>query len=606
MRRSAWTIPSVSIACTVLFALPVAAMVPQPLRVTPMDGAFPLHAQTRILIDADDAPLQQVGQHLVDALAQLTGWTLQLGELATAQEIPADCILLSRREADAALSDEGYQMMVGPEGVVISAAQPAGLFYGVQSLIQMLPMGWDGIDSSAESLPLPSVIIEDSPRYAWRGLMLDVSRHFFDVNFIKKYIDLLALYKLNRFHWHLTDEPGWRIEIKKYPKLTEIGAWRTEPDGSRYGGFYTQEQIREIVAYAAARHITVVPEIDMPGHIISAIASYPELGYGDGETYEVAQIGKGRQPLNVGRPVVYQFVYDVLDEICELFPSPWIHIGGDEVVKRFWQDAPECQALMKQEGMENLDELQSYFIHKVEEHLNARGRRMIGWDEILQGGLAPNATVMSLRGIKGGLAAASMGHDVVMSPTDYCYIDYRQAEYETGFGKSTLTLEKVYSFDPTPAELDAEQAKHILGVQGNLWTERIATPQRAEYMALPRSCAIAEAGWSTMDRRDWADFQRRLEAQYRLLSVLRYEFRVPPPVGAEELGEFSEPITVDLRSPAAEGVVHFTTDGSEPTADSPVFDQPLTVTESLTIKAVTVLPNGRCSPVRPIELTRQP
>ncbi len=606
MRRTHSLIPACLAACTVLIGLPAAAIVPQPLQVTTLDGTFPLHAQTRILVDADDAQLEPVGRYLVDTLAQLTGWTLELGTLATDQNIPSDCILLTRREADAALGDEGYQLMVGPKDVIICAAQPAGVLYGVQSLRQMLPLGWDGVDSSAESLPLQAMIIKDSPRYAWRGLMLDVSRHFFDVDFVKKYIDLLALYKLNRFHWHLSDDNGWRIEIKKYPRLTEVGAWRIEADGSHYGGFYTQEQIRDIVAYAAARHITIVPEIDIPGHSMAALASYPELGYDDGKTYVVPPVGGFHLPLNVGRPVVYEFVNNVLDELCDLFPGPWFHIGGDEVGKKYWESAPECQELMKRENLASLDELQSYFIRQVETHLNSRGKRMIGWDEILQGGLAPNATVMSWRGTKGGIAAAQENHDVVMSPTDYCYIDYRQAEYETGFGKRTLTLEKVYSFNPTPAELDAAQARHILGVQGNLWTERIETPQRAEYMALPRACAIAEAGWSAMDRRDWTDFQQRLNAQYRLLSALGYAFRVPPPVGAEELKEFTEPISVELRSPVADGVVHFTSDGSEPTADSPVFDQPLTVSDSVVLKAMVVLPNGRSSPVRPIELTHKP
>jgi len=420
----------------------------------------------------------------------------------------------------------GYHtIQVSPAGMVVSSPSADGLFLGSRTIIQLL-------ESSGERPSIPCLSIVDHPRFVWRGMHLDVCRHFFDVAFVKKYIDLLARYKMNSFHWHLTDDQGWRIEIKKYPKLTKVGGWRSgsqvgpysrnEFDQVRYGGSYTQEEIREVVAYAAARHINVVPEIEMPGHALAALSAYPELGC-TGGPYEV-QKGWGVFP-EVFCPTdsTIHFLENVLTEVMDLFPSPIIHIGGDECPKESWKQCAKCQARMKAEGLKDEHELQSYFIQRIEKFVNSKGRKIIGWDEILEGGLAPNAAVMSWRGTEGGVAAAQSGHDAVMSPGSHCYFDHYQgdpANEPLAIGGYT-TLQKVYSYEPIPAELNAEEAKHILGAQGNIWTEYILTPEHVEYMALPRMAALAEVLWSPKEERDEADFIRRLEQEFPRLDAMK-------------------------------------------------------------------------------------
>jgi hexosaminidase len=446
---------------------------------------------------------------------------------------------------DTLLHAEWYALGVMTDGIVISATTEAGLFRGSRTLIQLLEQG-------RETGRLPCLSITDQPRFEWRGMHLDACRHFWSVEFTKKYIDLLARYKMNSFHWHLTEDQGWRIEIKKYPKLTELGAWRNgsqvgpyarlQYDTIPYGGFYTQEQIREVVAYAAARHINVVPEIEMPGHALAALAAYPHLGC-TGGPYEV-QRGWGvfEDVFCAGNDSVFTFLEDVLTEVMDLFPSKTIHIGGDECPKEAWKKCAKCQARMKDEGLKDEHELQSYFIQRIEKFVNSKGRKIIGWDEILEGGLAPNASVMSWRGTEGGIAAARSGHYAVMSPGSHCYFDHYQgdpANEPLAFGGYT-TVQKVYSYEPIPAELKPEEHKYILGAQGNMWTEYILTPEHVEYMAVPRMLALAEVLWTPKSKRNEADFIHRLENEFPKLEAMKvnaskslYQVSIRPKQGPE-------------------------------------------------------------------------
>lgn len=424
------------------------------------------------------------------------------------------------------LVPEGYySLRVEEDRITITSNRESGLFYGTRTLIQLLEI-------ANEQGSIPCLTIVDHPRFSWRGMHLDVVRHFFPVEFVKKYIDLLARYKMNSFHWHLTDDQGWRIEIKQYPKLTEIGGWRSgsqigpysrlEYDTIPYGGSYTQDEIREVVAYAAARHINVVPEIEMPGHALAALAAYPELGC-TGGPYEVEKGWGVFEEVFCPTDTTIRFLENVLTEVMELFPGPIIHIGGDECPKESWKVCAHCQQLMKEEGLKDEHELQSYFIQRIERFVNSKGRKIIGWDEILEGGLAPNAAVMSWRGTEGGVTAAKSGHDAVMSPGSHCYFDHYQgdpANEPLAFGGYT-TVQKVYSYEPVPNELNAEQAKHILGAQGNIWTEYILSPEHVEYMALPRMAALAEVLWTPKEMRNEGDFIKRLELEFLKLEAMK-------------------------------------------------------------------------------------
>ncbi len=434
-------------------------------------------------------------------------------------------------------SSEAYKLSINNEGVTISAGSGAGLFYGVQTLFQLITIGETGFR-------LPTVEINDSPRFSWRGLHLDVGRHFFPVSFIKKYIDLMSHYKLNTFHWHLTEDQGWRIEIKKYPKLQEISAYRKETvighastrtrndgtaryDGVRHGGYYTQEEIREVVSYASARYITVLPEIEMPGHALAALAAYPYLGC-TGGPYEVATTwGVFDDVFCAGKETTFQFLQDVLDEVIPLFPGKYVHIGGDECPKSKWKKCAHCQQRMKTEKIKDEHGLQSYFIQRMEKYINAKGKSIIGWDEILEGGLAPNAAVMSWRGEEGGIAAAKQNHDVIMTPAKWVYLDYYQDTTQQdeplaigGF----VPVSKVYSYDPVPSQLTPEQAKHVLGTQANVWTEYMTSGDKVEYMVYPRAIALAEVAWSPKENRSYNDFIKRLVANGNLLDEWKVNY----------------------------------------------------------------------------------
>ena len=521
------------------------AVIPQPAHLTRGTGTFLLTPGTAIVTDQ---ATRQIGYQLADWLQPATGYRLSVGGAAGAA---ARVISLRLDPALARLGPEGYRLTVSGTRITIRAFQPAGVFYGVETLRQLLPPDiFRAAPVSGVMWTVPAVEIEDQPRFSWRGAHLDVSRSFMPKEFVKKYIDLLALHKLNRFHWHLTDDQGWRIEIKKYPLLTSIGAWRRQSlvgqqhayadttqwvyDKIPHGGFYTQDDVREIVAYAQARFITVVPEIEMPGHAQAAIAAYPWLGNTGQQLEVLTHWGVDQNILNPSDSAIH-FMQDVLTEVLALFPSHWIHTGGDEAPKQQWQASPVAQARIKELGVHSENELQSWLTAQMSRFLETHGRALIGWDEILEGGtegLAPNAVVMSWRGMDGGIAAAQAGHDVVMTPTSNTYFDYYQSQNTLNEPLSIggfLPLETVYAFEPVPASFDSTQGSHILGTQGQIWTEYQRTPRNVEYMVFPRLIALAEVAWTSRDQRNFADFSARLTKHLARLGVLDVNYRKPGP-----------------------------------------------------------------------------
>jgi len=514
---------------------PSHSIIPIPNQITVYGDHFSLFPTARIF--AIQPELKGKAQYLACTLRRSTGFSFEIIENPSTPKTYQDIVLLVGSEWER-LGPEGYCIVTpGGKPLEIRAARTEGISHGIQTLLQLLP---PAIYNSGPHLGVAWVMqrvhIEDSPRFSWRGAMLDCGRHFMPKEFIKKFIDLLALHKLNTFHWHLTEDQGWRLQIKKYPRLTEFGSQRHETmrghyntggDGIPHGGFYTQEDAREIVTYAAQRSITVLPEIEMPGHAQAAIASYPELGC----TSEKLEVGTrwGVIP-NIFNPSesTFHFLTDVLSEVLEIFPSIMIHIGGDEAVKTQWEASPEIRARMVEVGAKDMHELQSWFIRRIGAFLAQRGRRLVGWDEILEGGLAPNAVVMSWRGIAGGIAAVQAGHDVVMTPGSHTYLDSyecRDISAEPLAIGGFLPLEKVYEFEPIPAELDVEQAKHILGLQCQLWTEYMPNPARVEYRAFPRLAAIAEVGWSSSQVRNYARFRTRMVRHLQRLNVLDVRYR---------------------------------------------------------------------------------
>ena len=510
-------------------------IVPEPVKVSRQAGRFLITPRTVISTDAASAA---AGQQLARYLEPATGINFRVVSSGTA---PPRSISLRRDRQLTRLGDEGYLLDVRASGVTIRAHGAAGLFYAVQTLRQLLPSAiFREAPVEDTEWSMPAVSIEDYPRFQWRGGHLDVARHFMPKEFVKKYIDLLALHKMNVFHWHLTEDQGWRIEIKQYPKLTEVGAWRKETlvgrpqrdspptfDGKRHGGFYTQDDAREIVAYARARHVTVVPEIEMPGHATAAIAAYPELGI-TGERLEVAKTWGVFSDIFNAEPSTIRFLQNVLTEVLAIFPGRYIHVGGDEADKAKWKTSDRIQARIRELKLKDEHELQSWFIRQMDDFLVARKRRLVGWDEILEGGLADNAVVMSWRGTEGGIAAARAGHDVIMAPTSHTYLDYYQSK-EQGSEPFAIggfvPLEKVYSFEPVPAELEPQFAKHVLGAQGQLWTEYMPQPKQVEYMAFPRMSALAEVVWTPKERKDYAGFLVRLAAHLERLRALDVNHR---------------------------------------------------------------------------------
>jgi hexosaminidase len=487
---------------------------------------------------------------------------------------------------------EKYQLSISKNGVQFSSFSNQGLFYGIQTFLQSIPF------QKADNLKIPCVTIVDEPKYKWRGMHLDVSRHFFSIDFIKKYIDYIAMYKMNTFHWHLTDDQGWRIEIKRYPKLTEVGAWRKGSmvghyneqkfDTIRYGGFYTQEEIKEVVKYAKERHVIIVPEIEMPGHSLAALASYPEFSC-TGGPFEVAKGWGVFEDVFCPKDETFAFLENVLAEVINLFPSEYIHIGGDESPKVRWKNCAHCQSLIKKEGLKDEHELQSYFIQRIEKFVNSKGRKIIGWDEILEGGLAPNAAVMSWRGTEGGIAAAKQRHFVVMSPGSHCYFDHYQGDPKNepiAFGGYT-PIEKVYAFNPTPNELSTEEANYILGAQANVWTEYIETPEHVEYMIMPRMAALSEVLWGTANASDYKNFEKRLINHFdvyekRGINFSKSIFEITTKVKPSTIGNG---ILFELHSAINPKGIRYTNDGSIPHSNSIQYFNPIEITEGQTIKA---------------------
>jgi len=516
------------------------SIIPAPVHAERVRGRFVLDEETRILFPEHDAQAGPTAAYLASVLRPATGYPLPVASMAPDAARKNAFVLITLDKAEG-LGAEGYRLESNRDGVTITAPRAAGLFYGVQTLRQLMPADiFSRSRADRKKWSVPGAAIEDYPRFRWRGMMLDVARYFMPKEFILKFIDELALHKMNSLHLHLTDDQGWRIEIKKYPKLTEVGAWRAETvvrhagqkpwtfDGERHGGFYTQDDLREIVAYAQERHINIVPEIEMPGHAQAAIAAYPELG-NTGEALPVRTVWGVNENIFNAEESTILFLQDVLAEVVSLFPSPYIHVGGDEAVKAQWQQSAAVQARIQALGLKDEEEMQRYFIMRMHDFLLEKGRRLIGWDEILEGGLSQSATVMAWRGVEKGVVSAQAGHDVVMAPTAFTYFDYYQGKKESeplaigGF----LPLDKVYRFDPLPEALTPAECDHILGAQGQIWTEYIETPEHAEYMAFPRTCALSEVVWTPQQARDFAGFVDRLQKHLDRLENAGVRYRKP-------------------------------------------------------------------------------
>ena len=569
-------------------------VIPQPTFLQRTEGSFCIDRNTPVYVDAGDTALLRTVGFLNERLRKAAGFELK---------VSTDDPLRHGEEKgifwlQAGYLPESYNLRVTPGRVVVEYADGAGAFYALQTLYQLLPEAiFAETPQRGVRWLLPCCDIEDSPRFPYRGMHLDCCLHFFDIPFLKRYIDLMALHKVNRFHWHLTEDQGWRIEIKKYPLLTEKGQWRKETvvgslysgiyDGKPYGGFYTQEEARDLIKYAAERYVTIIPEIEIPGHSLAAISCYPELSCGLEDHYETATKWGIFKQVYCPKEETFAFLEDVFDEIIELFPSEVIHIGGDECPKASWKQCPHCQALIKKLGLKDEYELQSWFIQRMEKYINSKGRQIIGWDEILEGGLAPNAKVMSWLGEEGGIKAAQQHHEVVMAPYPKYYLDYWQADPDSeplAMGGPTL-LRTMYEYNPVPEVLTPEERKYIIGVEGCVWTEYMPTPARVEYMAWPRMCAIAEAGW-TKAAKDWDGFTRRLETHLGRLDRLDVGYCKAfwnPFIELHKDTEHSKVATISVDAPGAE--IRYTLDGTAPTASSPLYEGPFAINRQQRVTA---------------------
>ncbi|UEG54085.1 family 20 glycosylhydrolase [Mucilaginibacter daejeonensis] len=586
-------------------------LVPYPQKLVEGKGMFTGNARTVIILPANGHYAQEA-----ELLNELLLKKLKI--TAKSSGNTDNCIRFI--EDPTIVTNEGYQLQITPSFVNIKAKNGAGIFHAIETIRQLLPAS---VDDRAQVSPaqwiLPAVTIDDAPVYAWRGMHLDVSRHFFSIAYLKKFIDLLALYKFNKFHLHLTDDQGWRIEIKKYPKLTSEGAWRTfnnqdsvymkkaaeNPDmaidpkhiikkGGKtlYGGFYTQAQMKDVVAYALARHIDIIPEIDMPGHMMAAINSYPFLTC-NGENKWGELFTKPICPCNES---TFEFAQNIFDEIMQIFPSEYIHIGGDEVDRTDWGRSEECKAFMEKEGIKDLAALQSYFIDRMEKYFNSKGRKLIGWDEILEGGISPTALVMYWRTWvpKAPVEAAKNGNQVIMSPGSPLYFDTPP---------DRNSLENVYNFDPIPKGLNATERKGIIGAQANLWTEYVPTENRADYMYMPRMTALAENLWSA--QHDLTSYQQRLQVHYKRLDGLHVNYRLPDLDGLVEQSVFTDKAVLQVKPPLPGTVIRYTLDGSLPKSTSPVLSKPITITRSLYIRLAAFRPNGGPGDIYNLHYTQQ-
>ncbi len=556
------------------------SIIPKPSYQKNEKGTFTLSPYTS-LVYSDDLKFESL--FLSNAIQKQTGISLK----NTTESTNKISLVV---DAASNIEKEGYELKIVSNQISIMSSNPHGIFYGIQTLLQMLPL------QKSEKIILTNTTINDKPKFPWRGMHLDVSRHFFTKTEIKKYLDLLALYKLNTFHWHLTDDQGWRIEIKKYPKLTSIGSKRKgtmvghynaqQIDTISYGGYYSQEDIKEIVTYAKERHITVVPEIEMPGHALAALAAYPELSC-TGEKLEVGTKWGVFDDVFCPYDSTFTFLENILDEVISIFPSEYIHIGGDECPKLRWQSSPYCQELIKKNNLKDEHGLQSYFIQRIEKFVNSKGRKIIGWDEILEGGLAPNAAVMSWQGTSGGIAAAKQKHYVVMSPGSHCYFDHYQGnpEYEPLAIGGHTTYKKVYSFEPIPKELPKEDEKYILGAQGNVWTEYMKSYKHVEYMVLPRIAALSEVVWGTSNPVELKNFEIRLLQHFNFYEYFNYNY-------SKAIFELSTKVTanntkdgINFNLQSVEPEIKYTTDGTEPNKNSNLYKSPINIAKSQTVKA---------------------
>ena len=582
---------------------PEVSVIPRPQSVRVDEGTFCISKDTKVhLEDASEEMLRIVG-FLNEKLSKAAGFELQVVDARPDED--AICFVAAE------MPSESYAINVQPATINVEYGDGAGAFYALQTLFQLLPVEifaqerQKGID-----WVVPCCAIEDAPRFQYRGMHLDVCLHYFDFEFLKKYIDVMAAHKVNRFHWHLTEDQGWRLEIKKYPLLTEKGQWRKETvvgslssgiyDGIPHGGYYTQEQVKELVKYAADRYVTIIPEIELPGHALAAIACYPELSCGLEDHYETATRWGIFKQVYCPKESTFKFLEDVFDEVFELFPSELVHIGGDECPKASWKACPHCQALIKKLGLKDEYELQSYFVTRMEKYINSKGRQIIGWDEILQGGLAPNAKVMSWLGEEGGIKAAQQHHEVVMSPLQKYYLDYWQADpYSEPLAMSgPTTLRTMYDYEPVPEVLTQEERKYIIGVEGCVGTEYMPTPERVEYMAWPRMCAIAETGWTRREK-DWDGFVQRLEKHFGRLDGMEVEYCnafFNPMIVLHKDTPHNRVVTMTVAAPDAE--VRYTLDGSVPTLASPKYDIPFSISRSQTVTAAAFRDGVRIGDVK--------
>jgi len=589
-------------------------IIPQPKSVQKLNGEFNFNLKTKI-VATDEIGRKSAGI-LNDLLMKNYGFKL---EFTDKEQKENAIVFISKGFPVDKMPKESYGLNIIPK-VILVYGNEIGQFYAIQTLMQILPLELKG------EAKLPAVDIADEPRFSYRGMHLDVSRHFMPVSFVKKYIELMSQYKFNQFHWHLTDDQGWRIEIKKYPKLTEIGSKRSETqkeknrdpyvgDGVPVSGFYTQEEIKDVVAFAKARKINVIPEIELPGHASAALAAHPELGAGCKENYQY----KVQTTWGIFKEVfcptetTFKFLEDVLTETIALFPdSPYIHIGGDEVLKDFWKDSAFVQELKTKENLKDEHEVQSFFIRRMEKFINSKGKKIIGWDEILEGGVAPNATIMSWRGEKGGIDAAKAKHDVIMTPNTFLYFDYGQGDPKTeplNIG-GNISLDKVYSYDPIPKELTEDEKKYILGAQANIWTEYLKTPQSVEYMTFPRMIALSEVNWSPVETKNYADFQSRISNHFPRLDKQNVNYRIPAPEGLQNVVLSNEnKAKIELKPTVSNAKILYTLDGTAPDENGAeykgAFEVSLNQNEKRELKTIVILPNKRKSSVYSATLLRR-
>lgn len=585
-------------------------IIPKPQSVFLQRGTCIINKKLNVVYQhADSTLVLPALNHFTASLPEKLHCIIQPGLKINPQALPSPVpYLIFEKTKKDFFRDEAYSMSIQPKLIRIEAKDASGFFYALQSLLQLMPVEFmDKNIPEWSILEIPCMDIEDFPRFPYRGMHLDVARHFFPVSDVKKYIDLMAMHKMNRFHWHLTDDQGWRIEINSHPKLTEIGSKRKETikghyddqqwDGRPYGGYYSQDDIREVVHYAAQRCIEVIPEIEMPGHAVAALAAYPELSC-TGGPFETATSWGVFDDVFCTKEPVFKFLEEVLEEVCELFPGKYIHIGGDECPKNRWKECSLCQTRIRTEGLKDEHELQSWFIRRMEKFLETKGKQIIGWDEILEGGLAPGATVMSWRGTDGGIAAARMNHDVIMTPGSHCYFDHYQAEPEispVAIGGYT-PIDKVYGFEPVPFDsLNEQQQQHIIGAQSNLWTEYIQTFAHAEFMAFPRACALSEVVWSDKSSRNWNHFSNRLLYHLRRLMLKQVNFSTDILNISSKVvrDESSGKLFISLSKLIDNGRIHYTTDGSEPDDSSPVYNESLPMSNIIKAKLISDYGSGK-------------